>query len=84
MGIIKLAQPGIYSLAVWLREHVVRFSAVVHVVPHKSRPGSTSTATQPDRRSAMRAERLFAQAVQESSNLEFDWLWCAANMTCVA
>ena len=29
-----------------------------------------------------RSTRLFGQALHENSNLELDWLWYAANMTC--
>ncbi|MDQ2996446.1 MAG: hypothetical protein M3R61_05240 [Chloroflexota bacterium] len=32
----------------------------------------------------VRATQLFAQALQEHSNLEMDWLWYAANMPSIA
>ena len=82
MNTIKLAQTNVGILTDWLREHVVQFTAV-RTAQNESELRSLSVA-QVDGRDAMRVEQLFAQAVQDNSNLEFDWLWCAANMTSIA
>lgn len=74
MSTIKLPTAHVRTLTMWLREYVVR------VRRSQSRSRAVSGA-KPDRRDDMRAEQLFAQAVQENSNLELDWLWCAANMS---
>lgn len=74
MSTIKLT-PAQRTLTGWLREQVARFSAVLR--PRARR------VPQSHGRDAMRARQLFARAVQENSNLELDWLWCAANMTSV-
>jgi hypothetical protein len=39
------------------------------------------SAARLDTAAAARSAQLFAQALEENSGLEFDWLWYAANMT---
>ena len=46
-----------------------------------ARPADNGAESAEQPQFAARAAELFAQALQENSNLELDWLWYAANMT---
>lgn len=82
MNTIKLAQTNIGILTDWLREYIAQFTVTPATgYEAQSRPLSVQQAQVYD---AEREEQLFRQAVQENSNMEFDWLWCAANMTSIA
>jgi len=54
--------------------------SIVHGLFAKSDARATQSAESLEFDTA-RATRLFAQALHKNSNLELDWLWCAANMT---
>lgn len=81
MNTMKLTQTRIAFLIVWLREHVVQFTGA-RSTRYESRSRSQAVA-QLQMDDPARDERLFRQAMQDNSNLEFDWLWCAANMSSV-
>lgn len=83
MSTIKLTQANVRTLAVWFRARITQCSAVVFARRNEPQRHALPVA-QPHADAVARAERLFAQAVQENSNLELDWLWCATNMISVA
>lgn len=83
MSTIKLTQANLSTLTGWLRTRLAQCSARLLATRSESQTDAVPVA-QLHAADIARAERLFAQAMQENSNLEFDWLWCASNMTSVA
>lgn len=74
------AQTTVGSLATQFRAVIAWFGGTIRATQTHHSP----VAERPNTAEQARAAGLFAQAVQESSNLELDWLWYATQMTDVA
>jgi hypothetical protein len=59
---------------------VTRIQSMIEVLFAKAADDSAESVERLEF-AAARATQLFAQALYENSNLEFDWLWYTANMT---